>query len=454
MSILAIDLGTSAIKFLRVDNDARVIALDRVPMSTLNLDAWMTAIAGINAISVTGQMHGLITRENGASWGPGIAWNDHRAAGMLPALRELIGENGPAITGGPLAAGFQLTSLAWIHEHDPERWQRITSAFLPKDALVHELTDRAVTDPSDAVGTGLFSPEQVDWAWKIVDALHIPHEWLPEIIPSGSIAGPLTGRAARTLGLAEGIPVIIAGGDAPVGAYGAGITREDDALVMLSSGAQIVLPAPTWAPDPQGRWYTWPSVAPAGSNGAPFLRVGTLLNAGNVLEWAGRSLYDDPLPSDPTNLIALPHLIGTRENPNTRGAIFGLIVDTTTGQIRRALIEGIAFSLRRKLDQMTSNGNHPAHIRIGGGLAHLPEVRQLFADVLAQPMEHVGQSDLSVWGAALLALGNRPTPATGEILQPDPARTRLYADMFRLYCDLDDTLTPIATQLATVLDDR
>jgi xylulokinase len=223
---------------------------------------------------------------------------------------------------------------------------------------------------------------------------------------------------------------------------------------MLSSGAQIILPTATWAPDALGRWYTWPSVAPFTESYAPYLRVGTLLNAGNVLDWTGSVLRDDPMASEPTGLVALPHLIGTRENPTSRGAIIGLTLDTTPSQIRRALVEGIAFSLRRKLDQMTDTGNRPAHIRIGGGLARLPEVRQLYADVLGQPMEHVGQSDLSAWGAALLALKDRPAPETGEIMHPDAAHARFYGDMYRLYCDLDDTMAPIATGLATILSDR
>ncbi len=328
---------------------------------------------------------------------------------------------------------------------------------LPKDALVTELTGEHVTDPSDAVGTGLFAPETGDWAWTIVDALRIPREWLPRLMPSGSIAGGLRPEYARRLGLPRGLPIMIAGGDAPVGAFGAGVTRENEALVMLSTGAQVIRPARRWTPDPAGRWYTWPSVVPVTDDVAPYLRVGTLMNAGNVTRWADTVLQEGKIGEGPSGLVALPHLIGTRANPDLRGAVIGLDEHTTSDEIRRALLEGIAFSVRAMMDAM-SEGVPPSRIRLGGGLAHRREIRQLFADVLGSPVESVGQPDVTAYGAGLLALHNLTgqTPDAGTIRgdTTPPQATGLYDGAYELYRDLERVLSPFGPRVAALRQGR
>lgn len=467
MRILALDIGTSAIKLMRLHDDGRVLAVDRVNQDSLDVAAWITALASnlsshgdqheIGGIAVTGQMHGLMTRDEDGAWGEGIPWHDDRSADLIPGIRDAISPDAVSITGGPIAPGFLGASLAWVRAHDPERWKSIRSVHLPKDALVNELTGEHVTDPSDAVGTGLYAPETGDWAWPVVDALDIPREWLPRIMPSGSIAGGLRQEYALRLGLPRGLPIIVAGGDAPVGAFGAGVMHETEALVMLSTGAQVIRPAREWAPDPTGRWYTWPSVATLTDNVAPYLRVGTLMNAGNVTRWANTVLTEGDIGEHPSGLVALPHLIGTRAHPDLRGAIIGLNEETTAGDIRRALLEGIAFSVRAMMDEM-ADGAPPSQIRLGGGLAHRPEIRQLFADVLGAPIESVGQSEVTAYGAGLLALHN----LTGKL--PDaaanggdvtlPRATGMYDGTYELYRDLDRALSPFATRIAALREDR
>lgn len=468
MHILAIDLGTSAIKFLRLDEHGRIVALDRTPQETLSVDAWIVALERnlvskgdhreLAGIAITGQMHGLMTRESDGAWGEGIPWHDDRSAGLISAIREAIGPDAVSVTGGPIAPGFLGASLAWIRAHDAARWTTIRSVHLPKDALIHELTGEHVTDPSDAAGTGLYAPATGDWAWSIVDALGIPREWLPRIMPSGAIVGGLRPEYAHRLALPRGLPIIVAGGDAPVGAFGAGVTHETEALVMLSTGAQVIRPARAWTPDPAGRWYTWPSVAPLTGDVAPYLRAGTLMNAGNVTQWMETVLADGPIGEHPSGLVALPHLIGTRARPDLRGAIVGLDEGTTAGDIRRALLEGVAFSVRAVMEQVTGDAPPPSRIRLGGGLAHRPEVRQLFADVLGTRIESVTRAEMTAYGAGLLALhnltGQLPEATTDEVETTLPHATGRYDGPFDLYRDLDRALAPFAMRIAALREDR
>lgn len=467
MRILAVDLGTSSVKFLRLDDGGRVLSINREPMSGLSVEGWVSALernlqehgdqAEVGGIAVTGQMHGLMTRENGDMWGEGIPWHDARSAAIIPSIVEMMGPDAVMKTGGPIAPGFLAASLAWVREHDPERWGRIRSVLLPKDALIHELTGEHVTDPSDAAGTGLYAPEAHDWAWTVVDALGIPHAWLPRLMPAGSIAGGLRPEYAALLGLPRGLPIIIAGGDAPTGAYGAGVMRDSDALVMLSTGAQVIVPARSWSPDPEGRWYTWPSVAPEATDHAPYLKVGTLLNAGNVTSYADAILGGGDIDNEPSGVFALPHLIGTREDPDQRAAIVGLTAGTSAGTIRRALIEGIAFSVRAKLEEMTGNGGVPARILLGGGLAQRADVRQLFADVLGIPVHAVSQPEITAYGAALLAQHNLTGWVPEEEIESCPLSlpnaNHSYDAHYALYREMERALLPLTERIAALGND-
>jgi xylulokinase len=481
MTTLAIDLGTSAIKLMRVDANLGILTVDRFPLSGLHVDVWMNAIRenlqthgdghGIERIAVTGQMHGLVPLEE-SGYGEGIPWTDQRGASMLPALEGALG---PAIAtriGGPLASGFQAVSLAWIKAHEPDRWSRIQRVMLPKDALIHALTGQHVTDPSDAVGTGMFDVAGAGWAWDVVDTIGIPHDWLPRVIPSGSEVGAVLPGIAQYLGLRPGIPVIIAGGDAPVGAVGGSVTQPDQALIMLSSGAQIILPSMTFTPDPAGRWYTWPAALPSETNQARFLRVGTLLNAGIATSWLRNILADpDAIALEPSGLIALPHLIGERtplRDPDARGAILGVTPETTQADLSRAMLEGIAYSLRHALEVMSVEGPRPDVIHLGGGGSQSAILQAIITSVLGIPTERTATPELSAYGAALLAAngdartigpcGRFPWPpiASPDELStrdasrthPDPALISHYNARYAIYRDALDAMTPISHRLA------
>ena len=442
MTTLAIDLGTSAIKFLRMDDNTRVHSIDRVTHDTLDVDAWVKALrtnlhdrgdaARIERISVTGQMHGLVTLENDG-YGPGVAWTDRRGEAVLPHLIEQLDPAHVSRIGGPLASGFQAVSLAWIRAHEPDRWTRIRKVMLPKDALIHALTGEHVTDPSDAAGTGMLDIASDDWACDVVDAAGVPHDWLPRILPSGSQIGTVRSDIATSLGLRQGTPVIIAGGDAPVGAFGAGATHEGDALVLLSSGAQVLMPSTDYAPDPAGRWYTWPAASLKRANHASFLRSGTLLNAGNAISWLGDILHDpDGIAPEPTQLVALPHLIGERGNAQARGTILGLGPETTGKDIRRAMLEGVAFGLRDLLEMMTES-SAPTRILVGGGGASIPAWPGIIANVLSDTVGRITTHELSALGAAALAMKKTLHPDIDAEIEPDSSLVHQYDERYAIY---------------------
>ncbi len=461
MTILAIDAGTTALKIMRVDSDLRMDSTDRIPISGLEIHAWLAAIREnlktrkdseqIDKISVTGQMHGLITLED-RGYGEGIPWTDQRGASMLPSLNDALGPDAASRIGGPLASGFQAVSLAWIRTHDPEHWRRIRGVMLPKDALVHALTGRHVTDPSDAASTGMLDVATSTWTWDVVDAVGIPRDWLPEVVPSGTEIGQVTPKVAEGLGLKPDVPVIVAAGDAPVGAFGGGVTKPGQALIMLSTGAQIILPTGTYRPDPAGRWYTWPSAISGNGQESPFLQVGTLLNAGIATTWLRDILsYSDDIAPEPTRLIVLPHLIGERtphRDPLARGAILGITPQTSPGELSRAVLEGISYALRHALGEMCTENHMPELIRLGGGGAQSDTWQGIIANVLGIPTERIATADLSAFGAAAIATGKTAPAGVNHRVTPEPGLADRYQERYEIYRAAVQAVTPVSHRLA------
>lgn len=496
-AILAIDLGTSSVKTLLLDQHGRVAGRGQASYPTLHprplhdeqhLDDWLQATVSaaasarrfaphltIQAIAVTGQMHGTVLfNRAGQPIGPAIIWSDRRATGDIDRLAGSLGPDLVERIGGLLASGYQAATLGWLRAHRPETWARIGKVLLPKDALVLLLTGVAATDPSDAVGTGLLDAGSGTWDGEILDRLGVDPQWLPPIMPSGTPIVPLTFHAADAMGLPSGIPVILAGGDAPVAAIGAGLTSPDDVLVVLSTGAQVIRPSSAYRPDPAGRWHTWPSALPAGASGALWNQVGATLNAGRALTWVRGlvapdatvpELLDRSAGSTPLSggLLFLPYLIGERcplGDARARGAFVGLTEAHGPEELTRAVIEGVTLGIADALEHMSRDLPGPGTVRLGGGGASSPLWRQIVADVLDVQVQVASVADLSALGAARIAahtLGWSPIPdpatassESGQVVSPDPERAERYRRLLAVYRQAAATIVPLTHALRDI----
>lgn len=495
--LLAIDLGTSSVKTLVLDQHGHIAGRGRASYPTLHprpshdeqlLDDWLQATISaavsarrfapnlnIQGVAVTGQMHGTVLFDRSARpIGPAIIWSDRRAAGDVGALAGTLGPDLAERIGGPLGPGYQAATLAWLHVHRPDIWGRIDKILLPKDALVYLLTGIAATDPSDAVGTGLLDAESGHWDDEILDRLGIDPDWLPPIMPSGTPIVPLTVDAAEAMQLSPGIPVIVAGGDAPMAALGAGVADPHAALVMLSTGAQVIRPAHDYRPDPAGRWHTWPSALPAGANGAKWNQVGATLNAGRALTWIRALVAPDStlaelleraadVPPLAEGLLFIPYLIGERcplSDPHARGAFIGLSEAHGAAQMARAVIEGVTLAIADALYHLSRDLPLPGTIQLGGGGASSPVWRQIVADVLNVPIQVSGVADLSALGAARIAAHTlgwaefsptvAGTPDHARMVSPHSDHAVRYRELFTVYRQAASTLAPLTHALRDV----
>jgi len=285
--------------------------------------------------------------------------------------------------------------------------------ILPVDLVGFLLTGVLATDPSNAVSSGLLNAGTGTWAESLIAAFALPIEWLPQLVPSGSQIGPLATEAAEALDLPAGLPVVHAGGDAPVAAIGGGAFTGADAMITMSTGAQVIRPTARYAPEPEGRWHTWPAALPPDVTGDRWLSVGATLNAGRAIAWIHRTLAPgmtladvlelaQSVPVGTANLLFLPYLAGERSpllNPNARGAFIGLSDSHGPEHLVRAVLEGIALSLADTLDRMTPDADSLDQVVFGGGGASR-EMRQIMANVIGVPLAIPPTPESSALGAA------------------------------------------------------
>lgn len=416
-ALLAIDLGTSSTKLIVVGGDGAVLARRRLPHAThlpaagaaeQDPEAWWGNLAvgvtklhadlpigtRIAAIGVTGQMHGLVAHDAaGAVLRPAVIWEDRRSAAALAALLARLPAAHPRI-----APGYQAASWHWLSRTEPELASRVAWLLLPKDEIVHRLTGTRVTDPSDAVGTGWYRVESGSWDETVAAAAGARVEMLPAIIPAGSIAGGLADAAAAALGLPAGIPVITAGGDAAVAAFGAGATCPGTPLVMLSTGCQALLPC-----EAMPETDAWPSANPPGL--PRWLRVATTLNGGNAVRWA-RETFGEPAAMPDPELVFLPYLAGARAmevGPDASGAFIGLRERHGPADLARAAIDGVALALVGAFEHAGGSIGGEAPVLAGGGGTRDGAWLASVAAAIARPVAAVAEPDLSAWGAARAA---------------------------------------------------
>lgn len=415
------------------------------------------------AIGLSGQMHGMVPLDTeGKVIRPAILWNDQRtgkAVAMITSTipcQELIQR-----TGNPAITGFQLPKLVWLRNEEPQAYAQVQKILLPKDYLGYVLTGTQVTEPSDASGIGCLNLAQRQWDTDLLNALDLSPALFPDVIESTAIAGRLQPHIASQVGLPAGLPIIAGGGDNAAAAIGLGISASNQSRGSLSVGTSGVIFAPCDRPipDPEGRVHLFCHV-----DGGYHL-LGVTLAAGGALRWyrdtfastiAFNDLMDLAASSPPgaQGVLFLPHLAGERSpylDPDTRGAWVNLSLAHTQADITRAVLEGVAFSLRTALDVI--NEIAPVHqlLATGGG-ARSPIWLQILADILETELIAPQAEEGAAYGAAILAMvgvGAYPNlaaaleslPQGGEVVQPQTKP--VYESAFERYKVLYEALKAV-----------
>ncbi|HZD76580.1 MAG TPA: xylulokinase [Acidobacteriaceae bacterium] len=493
MKLIGIDVGTGGTRVLMVDTAGKVVGSkvrEHAPFRSPQpgwaeqdpedwwqalvhaipalLTATGTAPEEIAAIGLSGQMHGAVLLDaTDRVLRPALIWCDQRTAAEAAWLTAQLGtERLIQLTSNPALTNFTLTKLLWVRSHESAIWQQFRSLLLPKDYVRFRLTGEKAMDVADASGTLLLHVAARRWSSEMLAAVDMPESILPALYECHEIAGTVTAEAASLTGLRAGTPVVAGAGDQAAGALGMGIVRPGD--VSATIGTSGVVFAATDQPflDPHGRLHTFCHAVPdrwhvMGVTQAAGLSLrwfrDTFANTDDPEEYARLGETASTVAAGADGLLWAPYLMGERTphlDPEARGALVGLTASHRSPHVVRAIMEGVAFSLKDTLSIFAEIGVPARAIRLGGGGAHSPVWRQIQADVYGQTIEIVAAEEGAAYGAALLAgVGAGVWPSVDAAcdaviriahrISPQPSDSAKLQELYLLYRRLYPSLQPI-----------
>jgi xylulokinase len=436
---LGIDVGTGGTRAVLIGREGRVLASsasDHAPIHSAHIgwaeqdphDWWRAAceaiagvmaiasIAGseIEAIGLTGQMHGCVMLDSeGQVLRPALIWCDQRTQPQCDWLTEKIGfERLIELTCNPALPNFTLTKLLWARDHEPGIFARIAHVLCPKDYVRYRLTGELAMDMQEASGTLLLDVTNRRWSPEVAEAAGIPMEWLPRLFEGPEICARISSTGAGATGLAAGTPVAAGAGDQGAGAVGMGILSPGSFSATIGTSGVVFAATDTPTKDRLGRLHTFCHAAPG-----RWHVMGVTNGAGLSLRYFRDTFAPDltydalsdlaaQTPAGSDGLLWAPYLFGERTphlDPEARAAFVGITASHTRGHFVRAVLEGVAFSLRDTLTLFAELGIPVRAIRLGGGGARGPLWRQIQADVYGHPVELLEAEEGGAFGAALLA---------------------------------------------------
>jgi xylulokinase len=414
------------------------------------------------AIGLAGQMHGTVLISAAHQpLAPAVIWPDQRSRREAAALTEELGlDEVIRLIGGPIASGFQASTIRWLRRHQPRLLDQAAVILAPKDALRLRLTGEIATEPSDGSGTGLMNSAVRRWSPELMTAVGVEPDRLPEMQEATTVAGGLRPAAALELGLPAGIPVVVGAADTPAGLLGAGLIRPDAFLLTISTGGQIAVPSATSDADPSGRSHTFCSALAPEPETTGWYRMAAILSAGLALHWlrdsvfalAGPDAYREMLswaatvPPGSRGLVFLPYLLGERNphmDPNARGVLLGLTASHGRAELARAVVEGITLGCFDASRTLADAGRLPSSIILGGGGGRSVVWQQIVADVFGLPVRHLETGEQAALGACLLAGGGagaldlasaaRHWARLGPPVEPDAFRHEIYERVYEIF---------------------
>ena len=467
---LGLDLGTSGVKALLIDEDQNIVASATDTMkverphsgwSEQDPAEWMWAtqevlnkVAGlrggslveVRGIGLSGQMHGatLLDRD-GAILRPCMLWNDTRSHAEAAIMDE--DPRFRAITGNIVFPGFTAPKVEWVRVNEPEIFDNLAMVLLPKDYLRYWLTGEFVSDMSDSAGTAWFDTAKRDWSDELLAHCGLLRQQMPRLVEGSAPGGLLRDDLAERYGMEPGIPVAGGGGDNAASAIGMGTVATGQAFVSLGTSGVLFAANDAYLPNPESAVHTFCHALPD-----TWHQMGVILSATDALNWFASIANADPseLTSElgdglcePGAVSFLPYLSGER-TPHNDAAIRGVFAGLEHGQHRtdltRAVLEGVTFALADNLAALRDAGTNLDRVIAVGGGSRSGYWLNLIATVLDLAVDVPADGDYgAAFGAArlgLIAAENADpqsicTPPQISIsIEPDRTMTAAFTDAY------------------------
>ncbi len=452
---LGLDLGTSGLKGILIDDAQKVVAEASAPLSVSRpADGWseqspadwiaateavLDALAAersldaIRAIGLSGQMHGATLLDaSGEVLRPCILWNDTRAH---EEAAELDGD--PIfrrITGNIVFPGFTAPKLMWVKRHEPALFARVARVLLPKDYLRLWLTGEHVAEMSDAAGTSWLDTGARDWSDALLAATDLSRDAMPRLVEGSDVSGVIRPQLASRWGLRRDVVIAGGGGDNAASGVGVGVVRAGEAFVSLGTSGVLFAANDGYQPAPDTAVHTFCHALPGAWH-----QMGVILAATDALNWFAGLVGSDAakLTGDlgalraPGKTLFLPYLGGERTPLNDaaiRGAFLGLEHATDRAAATRAVLEGVTFAIRDCRDALAATGTTIQSLLAVGGGSRSDYWLRAIATALGTPVQVPVAGDFGgAFGAARLAMMAATgagaeiatAPAIARMVEPD-----------------------------------
>ena len=433
---IGIDLGTSAVKLLLVNETGTILkavtkdyplAFPHPGWSEQDPADWWQAccagikelLAGMNASEVRGigcggQMHGLVVLDaDDDVIRPAILWNDGRTAEETAWLNEEIGKAKLSeLTANIAFAGFTAPKILWMKKNEPDNFARTAKIMLPKDYINYKLTGVHSCDYSDASGMLLLDVRHKRWSDEMLAVCGIDPRIMPKLYESYECTGTVKPDIAAMLGLPPGVRVAAGAGDNAAAAVGTGTVKDGDCNISLGTSGTIFIASDKFGVDPDNALHSF-----AHANGRYHL-MGCMLSAASCNKWLcdeilkthdyaaeQADITDEKLGRN--RVFFLPYLMGERSPINdtdARGTFTGLSMDTTRSDMVQAVLEGVAFAVRDSFEAAKSLGLNITRSKICGGGSKSPLWCRIMANVLGISLDIPKTEEGPGYGGAMLAM--------------------------------------------------
>lgn len=469
MTYIGLDLGTSSLKAILIDEDQQVLAEHAIPLEVSRPHAgwseqdpsqWFEAtqaaiavlgeqadLSGVRGLGISGHMHGATLLDHGDKvLRPCILWNDTRSAVEAAALDA--DPQFRALTGNIVFPGFTAPKVVWVKNNEPDIFAKTTKILLPKDYLRLTLTGEHVSEMSDAAGTSWLDVGERDWSDDLLTATGLDRSHMPRLVEGSEASGVLRDTLADAWGLPKGVIVAGGGGDNAASAIGAGVVKKGDAFVSLGTSGVLFAASDAYQPDAASAVHTFCHAVPD-----TWHQMGVILAATDALQWLSKltgqsaaTLTADlgPLQA-PSATLFLPYLGGERtphNNAAIRGQFLNLDHSTDAKHAARAILEGVSFAFADCQAALRSTGTTIQSALTMGGGAKSDYWLEVIATTLGIPLmvpqagdfgAALGAARLGMMAATGAGVEIATMPPIAKTIQPDAALQPSFADAHARY---------------------
>lgn len=478
--VIGVDIGTSSTKVIGVREDGKVLAHHQQDYKTQQprpgwseqdpeeiLQAVKSGIRSVAtimreapaAISFSSAMHSLMAMdEKGQALTPLIIWADNRSQEVANRLKASApGRQIYEDTGTPVHPMSPLCKIIWLKENQPDLFAQTHQFIGIKEYVFHRFFGKYITDRSIASATGLFNIHENKWNQRSLDAAGIEARQLPEYVDSDELLSGLTESLAAEMGIPADVKFAAGGSDGCLAQLGSNALDAGHATLTIGTSGAVRMAVNRPAVDSKARLFTYI----LGKD--QFVTGGAINNGGVLLQWFLDTFLKTnisvdaalqqalAIPAGCEGVLCLPYLHGERApiwDGEATGTFTGVQPRHTAWHFMRAMLEGMAYSLRAITEALEETAGHVKKISVSGGFTASDGWVQLIADILQKPVYLQQEGDASAMGAVVLGFNALKLPVTFKeqeerVFNPSATDKEVYDKAYLRHGKIYDALKDI-----------